>query len=195
MLEHIFGSKTRLKLLKIFFRKSDSSFYIRELTRLLGAQINAIRRELGLLLLSTLIQETTNRTAKTGNAKLRRYYTLNKESILYPEMHALLVKAQALGEKKFSDEIITKAGTVKLLVLTGQFTGDKSSATDVLVAGEIKDKTLAKIIKKYEKEFGFEIRYTIFTEVEFKDRRHIMDKFLFSIFEAAHVKVVNKLNA
>ncbi|MDP2693061.1 MAG: hypothetical protein Q8O88_05480 [bacterium] len=196
MLEHIFGSKTRLKLLKIFFRNPDTSFFVRELTRLLDVQINAIRRELDLLIKSSIIKEMKNESFESkGGKSLRKYYALNKESILYSEMHALLVKAQALGEMKFTDEIIARAGTVKLLVLGGQFTGAKSVRTDLLIAGTIKEKTVSRLISKYEKEFGFEIRYTIFTEKEFADRRHVMDKFLFSIFEAPHVKVVNKLGA
>ncbi len=196
MLEHIFGSKTRLKLLKIFFRKPDTSFFVRELTRLLDVQINAIRRELDLLIKSTLIKEVKNSSSENeSGAKLRKYYTLNKESILYSEMQALLVKEQSLGEVEFTNELIDKAGDVKLLVLCGQFTGAKSVPTDLLIAGKIKEKTVSRLIAKYEKEFGIEIRYTIFSEKEFVDRRHVMDKFLFSIFEAPHVKVVNKLGA
>lgn len=196
MLEHIFGSKTRLKLLKIFFRKPSDSFFVRELTRLLDVQINAIRRELELLVRSTLIKEAANKSEENkSGVTLRKYYTLNKESILYLEMHALLVKDQSLGEVKFTDELVEKAGDVKLLILGGQFTGSKSVPTDMLLVGNIKEKTVSRLISKYEKEFGFEIRYTIFSEKEFGERRHVMDKFLFSIFEAPHVKVVNKLGA
>ena len=32
------------------------------------------------------------------------------------------------------------------------------------------------------------------TDQEFKDRRHVMDKFLYSLFEADNLKVINKLN-
>ncbi|OGH76776.1 MAG: hypothetical protein A2469_02270 [Candidatus Magasanikbacteria bacterium RIFOXYC2_FULL_40_16] len=194
MLEHIFGSKTRLKLLKIFFKKQDTPFYVRELTRLLDVQINAIRRELELLIKSTLIKEIENKsTEKESSAKLRKYYVLNKESILYSEMHALLVREQALGEEKFTDELSDSAGDVKLLALSGQFTRAKSAPTDLLIVGNIKERSVNRMIDKYEKEFGFEIRYTILSEKEFADRRHVMDKFLFSIFEAPHVKVINKL--
>lgn len=194
MLEHLFGSKTRLKLLRTFFRKSDSVFYVRELTRLLDVQINAIRRELDLLVKSGLVKEVSmlDNKEEEGNSRLRKYYTLDKESILYSEMQALLIKAQVLGEQKFFNEIIDKAGGIKLFVLTGQFTGDKSAPSDMLLVGKIKEMTVIKIIKSYEKEFGFEIRYTLMTESEFSDRRQVMDKFLFSMFEVGHIKVVNK---
>lgn len=199
MLEHLFGSKTRLKLLKIFFRKPSESFFVRELTRILGVQINAVRRELDLLLKADIIKEIENinikkKVEEKSGSNLRKYYALNKESILYSELHALLVKAQVLGEKKFTDEIIQKAGDLKLFILTGQFNGDKSAPSDMLLVGKIKERCVMLIVKKYEIEFGFEIRYTLMTEEEFIDRRHVMDKFLFSIFEIGHIKVLNKLN-
>jgi Fe2+ or Zn2+ uptake regulation protein len=196
MLEHLFGSKTRLKLLRTFFRKPEEAFYVRELTRILDVQINAVRRELEILVSSGLVVEVDKDKVskdKGNGSNLRRYYSLNKESILYPEMHALLVKAQVLGEQKFSDEIQNKAECIKLFILTGQFTSDKRAPSDILLVGNIKERAVLLIVKKYEKEFGFEIRYTLMTEDEFVDRRHVMDKFLFSMFDGKHLKVVNKL--
>ena len=45
-LEKLFGSKTRAKLLKLFFENADKSFYVREITRVIEEQINSVRREL-----------------------------------------------------------------------------------------------------------------------------------------------------
>jgi hypothetical protein len=197
MLEHLFGSKTRLKLLKIFFRKIDKAFYVRELSRLLGAQINAVRRELSLLLKSGLIKETDGTESLDNNeigSKLRKYYKIDIESILYPEMQALLLKAQVLGEEQFSKEIAEKGGDIKLLLLTGSFTGDKRAPSDLLIVGKLKEKSIARVVSKYEKDFGFEIRYTTMTDKEFAERRHIMDKFIYALFEVNNIKVVNKYN-
>jgi hypothetical protein len=197
MLEHLFGSKTRLKLMRLFFRKPDESFYVRELTRLLDVQINAIRRELNLLIKSGLVKEAVkgkNRLETKAGSRLRKYYQIDRTSILFPELQALLVKAQILGEQVFTKEIIDKVGSIKLFLLTGQFTAAVNSPSDILIVGDIKQKTLARLITKYEKEFGFEIRYTVMTEEEFFDRRNVMDKFLFSLFEAENMKVINELN-
>ena len=46
ILDTLFSSKTRVKLLTHFFTKPDDEFFVRELTRMLGEQINSIRREL-----------------------------------------------------------------------------------------------------------------------------------------------------
>ena len=45
-LEKLFGSKTRTKLLALFFSNPSQSYYVREITRVIGEQINSVRREL-----------------------------------------------------------------------------------------------------------------------------------------------------
>lgn len=196
MLEHLFGSKTRLKLLKTFFRDPAKSYFVRELTRLTETQINAVRRELVILIKADLVKEVEV-VAEPGDAasKLKKYYALNAESILYPELNALLIKAQVLGEQKFIDEVKIKSGELKLFLLTGSFTGDKNAPSDMLLVGNVKEKSVTNLIKKYEMEFGFEIRYTIMTEQEFYDRRHVMDKFLYALFEGESMKVLDLLKS
>ena len=44
--EKLFGSKTRAKLLQLFFSNPEKSFYVREMTRVIDEQINSVRREL-----------------------------------------------------------------------------------------------------------------------------------------------------
>ncbi|HYE60053.1 MAG TPA: hypothetical protein VEA18_02630 [Candidatus Kapabacteria bacterium] len=195
MLEHLFGSKTRLRLLRVLFQHPTKPFYVRELTRLLETQINAVRREIDLLLKTKLIKEIEHTPAaddiKSGSA-LRKYYALNTESIIYPELHALLIKGKAMGEEKLIEALKEKAGNIFLFLLTGQFTRDTRAQSDILLVGDIDERAVARLIATFEKELGFDIRFTILTEQEFADRRYVMDKFLYSLFESKHVKVVDK---
>ncbi len=197
MLEQLFGSKTRLRLLRLLFRFPDKSFYVRELSRELGTQINAIRREIDLLSHLGLLVESNDlckdKSADYG-ASLRKYFKLNQEASLYPEMKSLVSKIQLLGEEALIKDIREKGGRIKLFLLTGRFTHDVRSPSDILLVGALKERSLMKIFSDYEKELGFEIRFTLMTEAEFKERRHMMDKFLFSLFETENVKVVNELN-
>lgn len=198
MLEQLFGSKTRLKLLRIFYTESDKAFFVRELSRLVGVQINAVRRELKILLSMDIVQEKIVKLKEDANElevgeKLRRYYELNPESIIYSELQALLIKDKIAGQKEFIQEFEKKMSDTQLLVLSGEFTNDKKAPTDLLVVGKIKPRVLAKIVEDYEKDFGFNIRYTVMTEEEFLDRRYVMDKFLYALFEADNLKVINKM--
>lgn len=196
MLEHLFGSKTRVKILKLLYRMPDRPFFVRELSREIGVQINAVRRELELLCELGIIVEKVDAKpvdVEKAGATLRKYYQLNPESLLYSELQALLTKETIIEQKQFINDLSTKIGEVKLLILTGAFTHDPKVETDLLVVGGVKLRALSKLLEEYQKELGFDIRYTIMGEDEFADRRYVMDKFLYSVFEADHIKVIDHL--
>jgi predicted transcriptional regulator len=71
MIEQLFGSKTRVKLLKLFFSNPNRSFYVREITRKVDEQINSVRRELANLLSLGII------TSDSSNNKL--YYEVEQK--------------------------------------------------------------------------------------------------------------------
>ena len=194
MLEHFFGSKTRLKLLKIFFRSPEQAFYVRELARLAETQLHAIRREISNLERMSLIVQIPIQEAKNGETGTERskYYQLHTASFLHAELKALLLKAELMEEKELIEEIKQKGGELKLFILTGLFTEEKEVSTDILLVGKLKPLTIAKLVKRYEAELGKTIRYALMDEKEFKDRREIGDKFLYSVFEAKHILIVNE---
>jgi hypothetical protein len=199
MLEHLFGSKTRADMLRIFFREPQKALYVRELTRLLDTQINAVRREIeSLVSLGLLIEKEADLTAALAageaGASLRKYYVVNMDHILFNELRALILRSQIVDEQALLKELREKGGTIDILLITGVFTGDKNAPVDMLIVGDIKPQRVAKSIENYEARFGASIRYTTMTRQEFTDRRHMMDKFLFSILEAEHIFIVKELD-
>ncbi len=193
MLEHFFGSKTRLKLLQIFFRSPERPFYVRELSRLAEVQLHAIRRELanledvGLLTIATGVVHDAE---ETGNER-SKYYRLNTDFLLFEELRSLVAKAHLLEEKVFIDDLKNKGGLIKLFLLTGQFTNDERVTTDLLLVGDIKVVTVEKMISEFEKNLDKSIRYTIMDENEFNERREIGDLFLYTLLEAKRRVVVD----
>jgi len=197
MLEQLFGSKTRVKLLHIFFHSPERPFYVRELARLVEGQLNAIRRELanleqvGLIMPVAIDAVEVPKGVGTGRSK---YYKLDASCLLYMEMKSLLFKAQMLYELELIDLLKTKAGKIKALLFTGCFTDAKDAETDILLVGEIRPLLVARLIAEFEKKLGKSLRYTIMTQKEWHDRREIGDKFLYSIFEGKHVTVIDELS-
>ncbi len=195
MIEQLFGSKTRVKLLHIFFHSPDRPFYVRELARLAESQLNAIRRELsnlekvGIIAPVVVAEGEIQDGSGTGRSK---YYKLNAGCLLYAELKALLFKAQILYERELIEMLKDKAGKLKILLFTGCFTDAKNAETDILLVGEIRPVVVSKLVADFEKKLGKSLRYTIMTEKEFKDRREIGDKFLYSIFEEKHVIVIDE---
>ncbi len=197
MLEQLFGSKTRVKLLHIFFHSPERAFYVRELARLVEGQLNAIRRELanlekvGLIMPIAIDKVEVPEGVGTGRSK---YYRLDLSCLLYNEMKDLLFKAQMLYERELIELLKEKAGKIKVLLFTGCFTDAKDAETDILLVGEIRPLVVAKLIAEFEKKLGKSLRYTIMATKEWNDRREIGDKFLYSIFEGKHIAVIDELS-
>ena len=58
-LSKLFGSKTRAKLLELFFSNIGKAYYVREITRVIEEQIHSVRRELTNLTNLGLIKSET----------------------------------------------------------------------------------------------------------------------------------------
>lgn len=197
MLGKLFGSKARVKILKLFLTKPEGSYYIREVARDLGLQINSVRRELENLekfgLLKSFSADNLKKGEQTGDIKPdRKYYKVDAEFILFEEIKALILKAQVLYERDFADKL-QSAGRPKLLLLTGFFCNDEKSPTDLLVVGRLNKTKLMKLIRDLEKDLGKEINYTIMDKAEFKYRRDITDVFLFNILESKKIVVIDEV--
>src|ERR1700759_4333640 len=81
MIEQLFGSKTRVKLLQLFYSNPNRSFFVREITRKIGEQINSVRRELSNLLSIGII------TSDNTNNKL--YYEVNQKYEYYKPLQEI----------------------------------------------------------------------------------------------------------
>lgn len=71
MLQNLFTSKTRVKLLTLFMMNPGREMYVREIARNTKENINAIRRELANLESIGLLK-----SERRGNSK---YYVVNKK--------------------------------------------------------------------------------------------------------------------
>src|SRR5829696_7909377 len=81
MIDQLFGSKTRVKLLQLFYSNPNRSFYVREITRKIDEQINSVCRELSnLLSIGIISSDTTNN---------RLYYEVNQEYEYYKPLAAI----------------------------------------------------------------------------------------------------------
>ena len=92
MIEQLFGSKTRVKLLQLFYRNPNRSFYVREITRKIEEQINSVRRELANLLSVGIISSDTNNN--------RLYYEVNQKFEHYDALRSVFADKSTLNLKK-----------------------------------------------------------------------------------------------
>ena len=183
MLGSLIVSKCRVKLLQIFLAQPNEIFYIRQLVRASGEEINAVRRELNHLEKSGIVKKESR-----GN---RIYYWIDKNCPIYGDLLALVSKTVGLGAAVIKNK--AKIGKVKLAMLSGRFARGlptKEGAVDLLVVGEINLPQLAKIVREQESKIGREINYTVMTqqELEFRKKRH--DPFLAGILTDSRIMLI-----
>lgn len=183
MLEHLFGSKTRIKLLQLLLSNPEKNFFVRELSRAIGVQLNAVRREIQNLEKIGLIIQVEPNADNYESSERCKYYTLKTDSLLYPEFKELMTKVSVIEEREFVEQLKKRSGKIKFMLLTGFFTGEKKADSDLLIVGDIKPAVVSKIIRDFEKSISHELRYTIMGEKEYKDRRDIGDKFIYNLLE------------
>jgi hypothetical protein len=181
VLESIFCSKTRTKMLNLFLLNPDQEFFVRELTRKLDERINSVRRELANLeMIGLLSSQTRDR---------KRYYSIDKSFVAYKELKELISKVNTTPQKKLVKNIGV-LGKVKFACLSGFFT-QSPSRVDLLIVGEVDRGKLDKFINKLEKEKGKEVNYTIMSFNEFKYRKDLDDKFIKDILDNEHIILKN----
>lgn len=189
MIEQLFGSKTRVKLLQLFYSNPNRSFYVREITRKIDEQINSVRRELANLLSIGIISSDTNNN--------RLYYEVDQDYEYYPPLSAIfgngVMNTVEEGVKKEKpSQALKGVGNVELALLTGQFTRDETSGIDFLVVGDVNPTQLAKYVSDMEAKEGKEVRYAVMLPDEFSYRKQINDRFLSLVLDSKVQVLVDK---
>jgi hypothetical protein len=208
MIEQLFGSKTRVKLLQLFFQNPNRSYYVREITRKIDEQINSVRRELANLLSLGLI--------KSDNNNNRLYYEVNQSFEHYAALASIFGGKKykpASTKKSLKEEAepvqveerapeaddpfaieLNKAGNVRLALYTGQFTRDESTGVDIVIVGDLNQAAIEKVVGELEATEKKQLRYSVFTLDEFKYRKEVNDRFLGNLIDAKKVVLINKDN-
>lgn len=190
MIDALFGSKTRVKLLHLFLNNPGKAFYVREITRLIDEQINSVRRELSNMLSVGII------TSDTADNKL--FYEVNQRYEHYLPLKAIFgdqggAPADTLGPKTTTDWqlYIQDLPGVRIALAAGVLVPNSKSKIDLLIVGSVAPTRLNKAIKAIEKLEGRELNYTILTYDEFYYRLSVRDKFVTEIVNSNHVVVVD----
>ncbi len=192
MFEQLFGSKTRVKLLSLFYNNPDRPFYVREITRKIDEQINSVRRELQNLLNIGIV-----RSVSQSN---RLYYEVNPKYKFHKELQSIFqripAKSKEIKQTKEEDQILKqlqKAGNVRTAFLTGAFVRGSHQQIDIFIVGDMNKSQLARVVGDLEKEMNRELNYAALTLEDFDYRRNLNDRFLTDILDEKRIILCDKL--
>lgn len=192
----LFGSKTRVKLLNLFFNKPDEKFYVREISRIIDEQVNSVRREL------TNLEGVGVVKSSTEDRKI--FYRANQRFKYYLPLRVIFAGVQ-FSEKEndvknttvldnWQNKISNVKNSLDLLILFGVFTDDEKSDIDLLIVGNNFNGSLSKWAADLEKQEGRELNYMILSMEDFYYRYTTQDTFVKQLFRGKYNIVFDKEN-
>lgn len=178
-LEKLFGSKTRAKLLALFFDNPDKNYYVREITRVIGEQINSVRRELTNL--------STLGLVKTENYENKLYYSANmKHPFAKPMTEIFSKKIGSVEDVEvvrdvWADYIRPVANLIDAVLVTNRLVGQ--DGIDLLIIGNDEARKLTRWAEVVEKREGKPLNYVILSKEEYIYRKSVRDRFLRNVMQ------------
>lgn len=182
-LQDFMVSRVRAKMIELFFAHETEMYYVREITREIKEEINAVRRELERMLSAGILK-----SEQRGN---RLYYFVNPRYLFFQEFQQMVVKTTGLGKK--IRKYLRKLGTVSFVMFSGRYVqglAPRQGEVDILLVGEIVLPELTALIKEEEQRLGREINYTVFSLQEFEFRKTRRDPFIMDVLFGSRVMVV-----
>lgn len=164
MIENLFISKVRVKILRAYMSDVAPEYHVRELVRVLDEEVNAVRRELQNLEVAGVLK-----SRKDGN---RIVFSINESCLILPELRSIIRKDNPTVKK--IHKMLTKQQNLKIALLTENFfTQNYTSEKDIdmLLIGIVDVNELNKDIEMLEKELGRTIKVALFRVEEFDFRK------------------------
>ena len=186
----LFGSKTRAKLLQLFFGSPTKSFYIREMTRVIDEQINSVRRELSNLESIGII--------KNESFDNKVYYSANSKHPFYRPMIEIFSKKinstreQDVKESTWDEYCRPVRNYLAGLIVTNRLPGQ--DGLDLLIIGNDRTKKLTRWAEVIEKKQGKTINYAIMTPEDFTYRKSVRDRFVEDVLEMEIIEIIDPEN-
>lgn len=207
ILEKLFGSGTRVKLLRLFLLSPDKTFTSAEAAKITKVSPESASSEIRSLTSLGFVIKAARRDSveiKRGSKTkiVRKKIEGRKLSATFPFILALrnlLITARPISREKMTQFFRSK-GKIKLVALGGIFSEDlsdrfrgESTRLDLLVVGDLKKGQAEHFIRELESEIGKELNWAVLSSVEFEHRISMHDKLLRDLLDFPHEFLINKL--
>ncbi|NPV87046.1 MAG: hypothetical protein HPY45_13685 [Anaerolineae bacterium] len=188
MLEALFSSRVRARLLEKFFLSSGVAYNARALAVGLGERYSAVWRELVRLEKLGILTSQTHPNSKT--------YSVNLKSPIAAELRSIVLKTS--GISKVIQSHLAEEGEIKAAFIYGSFASgeaDAKSDLDLMVIGDVHLESFALCISQVEKALQRPVNYVIFTEAEWNKKIKEGDAFIMNVVQSPKIMLVGDENA
>jgi predicted nucleotidyltransferase len=175
---------TRRRVLAWLFGHPGERFYLRQLVRRSGAAQGAVQRELQLLVDARILRRTVE-----GR---HVYYQVNRESPIFPELRALLLKTAGVVEV-VREALAPLTGGVRAAFVFGSAARGElrsDSDVDVLVVGDVTFSEVAAALVIAQERLGRDVIPTVYPSAEFRRKLRDGNHFLTTVLREPHLFAV-----
>lgn len=184
-LAKLFGSTARVKLLRLFLFNEGDSYTSAVAAARAKLSKDAARKEINSLVAMKLLKKKAGKGSSSfiANPKFQHYDALK----------TFLRTTTGIDDENIS-QTLKKAGALRLVALSGLFTGVPESKIDILIVGDRMDeRVLSSIIHTLEAELGRELRYASFTTEDFRYRVGVYDRLVRDVLDYPHRLVLDRI--
>ena len=164
MLELLFGSRVRAKVITLFSTSAGREFHVREAARNLSERPSAVLIELNRLERLGLLS-----SRRLSNLRL---YSMNVKCPIYEEIKGMALKTDALGIGL--RKAISGIPGIRFAFIFGSFAAGSeraSSDIDLMIIGSPDQAQANKAMAKAEKALSRTVNYLIYPEREFSAKK------------------------
>jgi len=202
ILSKLFGSPTRVKLMRFFLFNPDKIYSGKEAANRAHATPREAEKELRIfekadfvkrrVIIETEIINRRNKKPLVRRRKLNGWILDRLFPYLLP-LKNLIINTTLIDHREMIRRL-ARAGSLKLVIAAGVFIQEEESRLDLLIVGDhLKKAVIGRVVKVMESEIGKELRYVILETQEFKYRSSICDKLIRDVMDYPHQKLLDKL--
>ena len=183
MLDRLFGSEARVRVLSLFLTHPDCDFYEREIGCFTGLLPRAVHRELERLMTIGILHRE-----QRGN---RVYVCVNRTNPIVPELRAIFLKTVAIG-----DQIRSALADVEGVVLAFVYgsvaanTDTMESDVDLLIVGRTTLSAITPLLSGLEQSLGREINASVYSVGEIVRRAKEQDPFIAAVLAESRIFLI-----
>jgi len=184
VLEALFRSRLRAKLIAHLFANAGKSFFARQLEGLLGENQGNISRELHRLAALGVVS-----VEREGRQK---FYKASEQCPIFAELCGIAVKTAGLADVLRAALRPLKSRIATAFVYGSMASGDVRAESDVdlLVVGDVDEMALHRAASKAEARLARTVNYTLLSRKEFARRRRERSGFLARVLAGEKIPVL-----